>query len=202
MTSNRTTWNATGAEMRLPGPLRVAVVDDNETMRDIVVEMLRVLGVSQFLLAADGADFVLRAAGEELNLLIVDGYMQPLGGVELTRLVRRSNTSLPATLPIIFMSGHGEPKLVAAARDAGASEFLAKPFATEILYARIRTLLERPRPFVRTPEFFGPDRRRRSLPWYDVERRRAPDLRQSLDAARATPGAVSRAPNGAYARQS
>jgi len=63
---------------------------------------------------------------------------------------------------------------VVEARDAGVHEFLAKPLSAKGLYSRIRSIIERPRPFVRAGQYFGPDRRRRDNPSYmGGERRKA-----------------------------
>jgi hypothetical protein len=62
---------------------------------------------------------------------------------------------------------------VLAARDAGVTEFLVKPFTVTGLLRRIEALIFQARPFVRSPTYFGPDRRRRADPNYrGVERRR------------------------------
>jgi two-component system chemotaxis response regulator CheY len=47
------------------------------------------------------------------------------------------------------------------ARDAGATEILAKPCTPKAIYARLAAIVERPRPFVKSPSYAGPDRRRR-----------------------------------------
>ena len=49
------------------------------------------------------------------------------------------------------------------ARDLGMTEFLAKPFSPKLIYLRLRIIAEQPRSFVRTGDFFGPDRRRRQI---------------------------------------
>jgi DNA-binding response OmpR family regulator len=76
-----------------------------------------------------------------------------------------------------MLTGHGEPERVIEARDAGVSEFLVKPFTTKSLYQRIVHLIERPRQFVRSGEYFGPDRRRRVEDFAGEDRRQVdPDL--------------------------
>ena len=59
-----------------------------------------------------------------------------------------------------MISGHTERYRVEAARDAGVTEFLAKPITAQNLFARIAEIVERPRAFVRCDAYFGPDRRR------------------------------------------
>jgi hypothetical protein len=59
-----------------------------------------------------------------------------------------------------MLSGHSEKRRVMEARDAGVTEFLAKPIAAKALYERILSVVLSPRPFIQTKNYFGPDRRR------------------------------------------
>jgi DNA-binding response OmpR family regulator len=74
---------------------------------------------------------------------------------------------------IIMLTGHSEKKRVVAARDAGVTEFLAKPISAKALYQRIVNIVVNPRPFIKTRSYFGPDRRRNvNLNYAGVERRK------------------------------
>ncbi len=71
------------------------------------------------------------------------------------------------------MTGFSERRRVFQARDSGVTEFLVKPFNARDLYRRISQIIERPRQFVRSEDFFGPDRRRKSLEEYQGAERRS-----------------------------
>lgn len=71
-----------------------------------------------------------------------------------------------------MLTGHSEKKRVTAARDAGTTEFLAKPISAKGLYERIVNVVANPRPFVKTKTYFGPDRRRGVNPNYGGTERR------------------------------
>ena len=60
---------------------------------------------------------------------------------------------------------------VIEARDAGVTEFLAKPISPKSLYTRVHSIVTRPREFVRTKSYFGPDRRRHDLDFTGENRR-------------------------------
>src|SRR2546423_87136 len=110
----------------------------------------------------------------------------PAGGAGLAgppRHIRSSPDSPDPFAPIVMLSGHTEKARVMQARDAGITEFMAKPVSARSLYARIVSIIENPRPFVRTKDYFGPDRRRQMLPFEGPERRQAGDT-----AAAAKPG--------------
>ena len=95
------------------------------------------------------------------DLAIVDFQMLPVDGVEFTRMVRNAPDSKNPYLPIIMMTGHSEKSRVVDARDAGVTEFVAKPLTAKAVLDRIQAVIYHPRPFVRSATYFGPDRRRR-----------------------------------------
>ena len=66
-----------------------------------------------------------------------------------------------------------------AARDAGVTEFLAKPITAHNLFARIAEIVERPRAFVRCDNYFGPDRRRHQNDDYPGPWRRKDDFEET-----------------------
>jgi DNA-binding response OmpR family regulator len=75
-------------------------------------------------------------------------------------MIRQPGANANPFAPIIMLTGHTEKTRVAAARDAGATEFLAKPISAKALYQRILNVVANPRPFIKTKTYFGPDRRR------------------------------------------
>jgi len=157
--------------------LCILVVDDNPHMRHIVKEILRALGVGSIKEATDGADAFKIMRVITADIIIVDLNMSPLDGLDFTRLVRTGKDSPNRFVPIIMLTAHTESFRVVQARDAGVNEFLAKPISVKRLYARMEAVIRRPRVFVQTRGFFGPDRRRRDtgserLPYGDRRRKR------------------------------
>jgi DNA-binding response OmpR family regulator len=73
------------------------------------------------------------------------------------------------------MTGFSEKRRVVQARDAGVTEFLVKPFTARDMYRRISQIVERPREFVKSEDFFGPDRRRTKRSDYEGPLRREED---------------------------
>ncbi len=144
--------------------LRVLLVDDNQHMRSIVAAVLAGVGVSQVHECWDGAEALDALRQWPADVAIVDFQMSPLDGVEFTRLVRNAADSPNPFLPIIMLTGHAERTRVEEARDAGVTEFVVKPVTARAVLDRINSVILRPRSFVRTSEYFGPDRRRRQDP--------------------------------------
>lgn len=62
-----------------------------------------------------------------------------------------------------MLTGHAETERVPMSRDAGINHFLTKPASVKALSDRIVSLIDHPRPFIRTQRYFGPDRRRKNL---------------------------------------
>lgn len=144
--------------------LRVLLVDDNQHMRAIVTTVLAGVGVRHVRETRDGAEALEALRDWPADLAIVDFQMFPLDGVEFTRLVRTAPDSRNPYLPVIMMTGHSERSRVCEARDAGVTEFVAKPLTARAVLERIQAVIYRPRPFVRTATYFGPDRRRKDDP--------------------------------------
>ena len=140
--------------------LHVLVVDDNPHMRSIVVAILRGVGVGIVKEASDGADAMEAMRTGVPDIVIVDLNMSPIDGLEFTQMIRTATDSPHPFVPIIMMTGHTERSKVAAARDAGVNELVAKPISAKTLLDRIVAVCNQPRDFVRTSSYCGPCRRR------------------------------------------
>lgn len=161
--------------------IRCLVVDDNEHMRRLLRTLLGSLGLRNVREAADGETGFKILADQLFDLVITDHAMEPLDGIEFTRRVRNANDTADETVPIIMLTGHTERDRVIRARDAGVTEFLAKPLTVDGLYRRIVAVIEKPRAFVQCAGFVGPDRRRRCEHNYRGELRRWDDLTDADD---------------------
>jgi DNA-binding response OmpR family regulator len=95
--------------------------------------------------------------------------------------VRTSQASPNPYVPIIMVTGHTERPRVEAARDAGVTDFLAKPITVNNLIARLAEIVERPRPFVKCETYFGPDRRRRKMKDFTGPWRRHDDSNEDVE---------------------
>jgi two-component system chemotaxis response regulator CheY len=155
----------------------ILIVEDNWILRTLLAAVLNGLGTPHPRAAKDGTQALTEIDVKVPDLVITDWEMSPMNGIEFVRHVRDATASTCPTLPIIMLTGHNETDRVCEARDAGINEFLTKPFTTEAVYQRIVRLIEQPQQFVRSEDYFGPDRRRKVRNFAGAERRRAdPDL--------------------------
>lgn len=167
---------------KVDGPT-ILVVDDNHHMRMLIMEILRAIGVRDAHEAGDGAEALNVMRTKRIDLVITDIAMQPIDGVDFVRLLRNSNDSPNPTVPVIMITGHSTPARVNEARDAGVNEFLVKPVTAKGVLDRLQRVIDRPRQFIRTGDYFGPDRRRRADPDYKGPGRRADDPPPDEEAA-------------------
>lgn len=118
-------------------PLRVLVVDDEPTILATVAPLLRArgYGVSTAMTGRAALEAVER---EEPDLIVLDLGLPDIDGVEVCRLIRDGRAT-----PIIVLSARGAEPDKVNALDAGADDYVTKPFGTEELLARIRVALRR-----------------------------------------------------------
>ena len=140
--------------------LRFVLIDDNAHMRRIVRTLLHGYGTREVFEAEDGATGLEAFTHHMPDIVITDWAMPIFDGLELTQMIRQPGANANQFVPIIMLSGHSEKQRVMAARDAGITEFLAKPLSAKGLYQRILNVVCNPRPFIKTKSYFGPDRRR------------------------------------------
>lgn len=140
--------------------LRFLVIDDNAHMRRILRTLLHGFGAREVYEAEDGATGLEAFNHFVPDIIITDWAMPIFDGLELAQMIRQPGANANPYVAIIMLTGHSEKKRVTAARDAGITEFLAKPISAKGLYQRIINIVANPRPFIRTRTYFGPDRRR------------------------------------------
>ena len=120
--------------------MRVLVVDDEPAVREALERALRLAGY-EVELAADGEEALLRLSlrPAAADVVLLDVLMPGLDGVEVCRRLRRLGNGVPV---LLLTARDGVDDRVAGL-DAGADDYVVKPFALEELFARVRALLRR-----------------------------------------------------------
>jgi two-component system, OmpR family, response regulator MprA len=122
-------------------PARIVVVDDDEALRNAVRRALRLEGYDVEL-AGDGVEGLAQLAGLSADLVVLDVLMPVLDGITVCRRLRESGDRTP----ILMLTARDAVSDRVIGLDAGADDYLTKPFALEELLARVRALLRRSYP--------------------------------------------------------
>lgn len=128
--------------MSIPFDTRVLVVDDFESMRRIVGQLLREMGFRDITLADDGATALALLRQHDFGLLLTDWHMPQMDGLDLVRAVR-ADPRLNA-IPILMVSAEATREQIIEAVRAGVNGYVVKPFTPQILSAKIGKLFESP----------------------------------------------------------
>ncbi|MER6298902.1 response regulator transcription factor [Kitasatospora sp. NPDC001539] len=121
-----------------PGAGRVLVVDDDAAIRRTLERGLRLSGFA-VALAEDGESALARLAAAVTDVLVLDVSMPGISGAEVCRTLRTRGDDIP----VLMLSALDEPADRVAGLQAGADDYLVKPFALEELVLRLRALLRR-----------------------------------------------------------
>ena len=121
-------------------PVRILVVDDESAVRESLRRALQLEGYDVEL-AADGGEALRRLAipQDEPDAVVLDVLMPDVDGLEVCRRLRRRGR----TLPVLMLTARDAVENRVAGLDAGADDYVTKPFALEELLARVRALLRR-----------------------------------------------------------
>lgn len=141
--------------------LSLLIVEDNQHMRQLIVSVLKALGIVRIYQAGSGDRALQIIRAEKPDIILTDWQMEPMDGLELTRRIRADPKSPCRLSPIILMTGYSAHTRVMRARDTGVTEFLVKPFTAGALAKRIAHVINMPRDFIAAPAYTGPDRRRK-----------------------------------------
>ncbi len=141
--------------------LHVLIVEDIAPMRELIAAVLKEQGIGTISFAADGEAGYQSFCHLRPDIVLTDWVMPNMDGLELTKKIRTDALSPDKSVPIIMMTGFGSPEKISIARDAGITEFIVKPFSAGEVSKRILNVIKSPRDIIITPNFVGPDRRRR-----------------------------------------
>ena len=119
-------------------PMRILVVDDDRAVRDSLRRSLEFNGYTVDV-ASDGAEALARVPQVSPDAIVMDVMMPKLDGLEATRALRNAGNDVP----ILVLTARDAISDRVDGLDAGADDYLSKPFALEELLARVRALLRR-----------------------------------------------------------
>ena len=115
--------------------MNVLIVDDYKTMLRIIRNLLRQIGFANIEEATDGSMALQMLRSGDYGLVISDWNMEPMTGLQLLREVR-ADAKLKAT-PFIMITAESKSENVIAAKEAGVSNYIVKPFNAETLKQKL-----------------------------------------------------------------
>ncbi len=119
--------------------MHILVVDDYNTMRRIIRNLLKQLGFDHVDEAAHGGEAFTKMKEKTFGLVISDWNMEPVTGLELLKQVR-ADEQLKNT-PFIMVTAESKPENVIAAKQAGVSNYIVKPFNAETLKTKMSSVI-------------------------------------------------------------
>jgi len=145
------------------------IVEDFSFIAQILSLSLQEMGVGNVMTAENGAlaqnkiqAFNSLQNDKSIDVIILDWLMPVMDGKELIKWIRAHKKDTIKFIPIVVCSGYTSEKLVFETRDLGANEVIVKPVSASEIARRIQYVINKPRPFVQSKTFFGPDRRRQN----------------------------------------
>jgi len=152
--------------------IKILLADSDGNLGTVLTDVLQRMGFKHIQFVRDGASAIKAIEAERKDILITEWQMQSVDGMELTSFIRNSQNPDIRLLPIIMLTARAERQDVEAARDAGITEFVVKPYNSRTIFQRIQQVIDNPRGFLVAPQYIGPDRRRREADAGGPERRK------------------------------
>jgi two-component system chemotaxis response regulator CheY len=118
--------------------MKCLVVDDSATMRRIVVNALKSVGMAEVVEAGDGQE-ALGKCDAAIDLVVTDWNMPVMGGLELVKALRASPAT--ARLPILMVTTRGTKEDILQAVEAGVNNYILKPFTPQLLKEKIDAVM-------------------------------------------------------------
>lgn len=120
--------------------IRILIVDDEEAIREMIAVALELAGF-QWLDADNASTAHACIVDERPDLVLLDWMLPGTSGIELARRLKRDETT--AAIPVIMLTAKGEEDNKIQGLDAGADDYITKPFSTRELVSRIQAVLRR-----------------------------------------------------------
>ncbi len=119
--------------------MQVLIVDDYKTMLRIIRNLLKQLGFNNVDEAMDGSEALQKLRAKDYGLVISDWNMEPMTGIQLLREVRADKRM--QHLPFIMITAESKTENVIAAKQAGVSNYIVKPFNAATLKQKLSSVL-------------------------------------------------------------
>jgi two-component system chemotaxis response regulator CheY len=125
--------------MSIDRSINVLIVDDYKTMLRIIRNLLKQINFNNVEEASDGTEALQKLRSGQFGLVISDWNMEPMTGLQLLQEVRADARLKPT--PFIMVTAESKAENIVAAKEAGVSNYIVKPFNAETLQSKIEKVL-------------------------------------------------------------
>lgn len=154
---------------------RILVADPARHARGLMCDVLGNAGYRELIQAANQEELLMQLELSRPAIVVMPASFPDLSGLAFTKRVRTGYNFVPRETSIILTTDAPTKSFLDATREVGVDEIVVLPYTAQSLIVRIRSVIERPRPFVDCAVYVGPCRRRRMLQDYQGPKRRAAD---------------------------
>jgi two-component system, chemotaxis family, chemotaxis protein CheY len=139
--------------------LQILIVTAQPHVAQLLRQVLNVAGVTDIRTVADGRAAIDLLRTRYFDAVFCDDASSRDTGEDFGRAARKSTGLLDPMVPVFLVCSRPRRRDVESARDLGYTNVMTRPLSAATILRKLRLALERPRPFIVAPEFFGPDRR-------------------------------------------
>lgn len=121
----------------------IVIIEDEKEINDLIQSQVASFGLKQTALydGKKALDFIQSEEGKKTQLFIIDRMLPSVNGLEICKFIRHYQPT--RTIPILMLTALSTPEQIVEGLDAGADDYMTKPFDHAILQARVRSLLRR-----------------------------------------------------------
>jgi len=121
----------------------IVIIEDEKEISDLIQSQISNFGLTQVAIydGKKALDYIQSAEAKKIQLFILDRMLPSLNGLEICKFIRHYNQT--RTIPILMLTALSTPEQIVEGLDAGADDYMTKPFDHNILQARVRSLLRR-----------------------------------------------------------
>lgn len=153
-------------------PPKFLIADPEAHSRNLLAEVLRAAGYFGILHARDGSELLERTVEHRPRVVFTTSRIAEISGLDFTRRIRAGYQDVPRHTSIIVMTDTPTKAFLETAQQSGVDEILARPFSSQAVMVRLKSVLERQRDFIDSAVYLGPCRRRKTSPDYQGPWRR------------------------------
>jgi len=117
---------------------RILIVDDDEGVREMLADFFEVLGY-QSLVACNGREALRQLEKQEVSLVISDIKMPVMDGIEMLKKIKKKHPDLD----VILITGYEPDYSWSSVMEAGASDYVSKPFNIDTIERKVRSLMDK-----------------------------------------------------------